>query len=120
MFWLLFEHASNPVALLDENRRFVDVNDAALAVLGQTRGAVIGRFSTDLRKADERMEAAERWRALVEPGAGSGRRTFVRADGSEVELLCAVRSRRPAARPSSAGPLGSRRALPRPAPRARR
>jgi PAS domain S-box-containing protein len=86
MFWLLFENASNPVALLDENRRFVDVNDAALAVLGQTRGAVIGRFSTELIKAGERMEAATRWRALVEPGAGSGRRTFVRPDGTEVQL----------------------------------
>jgi PAS domain S-box-containing protein len=91
MFWLLFEKSSNPVALLEEIRRFVDVNDAALAVLGQTRGAVIGRFSTDLMKAGERVEATRRWRVLAEPGEGSGRRTFVRPDGTEVEVRFAAR-----------------------------
>jgi PAS domain S-box-containing protein len=91
MFWVLFERSSNPVALLDEGRRFVDVNEAALALLGQTRGGVIGRYSSDLMVSDERADAINRWRRLVERGEDSGRQTFVRPDGSEVQAHFAGR-----------------------------
>lgn len=91
MFWLVFEKSSNAVALLDADQRFVDVNEATLGVLGQSRGDVVGRVATDLMRADERVEAAKRWRVLVEHGEDSGRQTFVHADGTEVVLHFAGR-----------------------------
>jgi PAS domain S-box-containing protein len=91
MFWLLFQKSSNAVALLDEDRRFVDANEAALTLLGQTRGGVIGRHSTDLMVAAERTDAVRRWHVLVERGEYSDRQTYVRPDGREVQVHFAGR-----------------------------
>ena len=42
LFRLVFERTANPIALLDEERRIVDVNGAAVALLGSTREHWIG------------------------------------------------------------------------------
>ncbi|MDX6640737.1 MAG: hypothetical protein QOF12_1748 [Solirubrobacteraceae bacterium] len=91
MFWLVFDKSANPVVLVDESRRFVDVNEAVLALLGQTRGGIIGRVTSDLMRVEERTDAIKRWAVLVKRGEDSGRQTFVRPDGKEVEAHFAGR-----------------------------
>lgn len=91
LFWMLFERSANPIGLLDEQRRFVDLNAPALRMLGRTRGDVVGRPVTDFIKADELRAADVDWRTFLRAGEFAGSRTFVRLDGTEVVAELAAR-----------------------------
>jgi PAS domain S-box-containing protein len=91
LFWHLFERTTNPVALLDESRTVVAINDAALDLLGQSRGQMIGSGITHLIAPRERAEAEARWERFLASGEDYVRRTFVRPDGSEIVLSFAGR-----------------------------
>ena len=91
LFWLVFERTSNPIALLDEQRRVVEVNDAGLSLLGRHRGDVVGLSIVESIRPDERTAAAREWQAFLRDGEYSGKRALVRADGSEVQVELAAR-----------------------------
>jgi PAS domain S-box-containing protein len=88
LFWILFESSSSAIALLDEEGRFVEVNNAAVKLLGRSRGEFLGRRTPELgllRPSD--LEGSEsEWQTFVRSGARSARRILVRPDGSEVEV----------------------------------
>jgi PAS domain S-box-containing protein len=90
-FWLIFERSSNAIVLLDDERRYVDVNPSAVALLGRTREELLGTSSLENIRRSERKLAASRWRAFLKSGEDSGTRGLVRPDGSEVEIDYAAR-----------------------------
>jgi PAS domain S-box-containing protein len=125
LFWLVFERSSNPISLIDDQRRFVEVNDAWLTLLGRSREELVGASVIDNIRPSERRRAEQEWEAVQRLGEHTGTRVLVRADGSEVEIdfaarLAVVGGRRLAIyvaltkrepRPSSAGARPSQRAL---------
>ncbi len=91
LFWLVFARSSNPILLLDESRRFLNVNDSALALLGRERADLIGTPVVESIRADEREQAAREWEEFLRSGEYSGGRVLVRPDGSEVAIDFAAR-----------------------------
>jgi len=91
LFWLLFARSANPIALLDDHRRFVDVNDPMLALLARERSEVIGSSIVESIRPDEREQAASEWEGFLRSGEYSGTRAFLRPDGSEVVVDFAAR-----------------------------
>jgi PAS domain S-box-containing protein len=85
-FWLIFERSSNAIVLLDDKRRYVDVNPSAVALLGRTREELLGTSSLENIRRSERKLAASQWQAFLKSGEDSGTRALVRPDGSEVEI----------------------------------
>jgi PAS domain S-box-containing protein len=90
-FWLIFERSSNAIVLLDDERRYVDVNPSAVALLGRTREELLGTSSLENIRRSERKLAASQWQAFLKSGEDSGTRALVRPDGSEVEIDYAAR-----------------------------
>lgn len=94
LFWLVFNRTSNPVVLLDEQRRIVEVNDAALALFETDRAKVLGTSMAEYIRADERETAEREWEEFLSSGEYSGKRALVRLDGSEVQTDFAARLER--------------------------
>jgi PAS domain S-box-containing protein len=90
-FWLIFERSSNAIVLLDDERRYVDVNPPAVALLRRTREELLGTSSFENIRPAERSIAASQWQAFLKSGQDSGTRALVRPDGSEVEIDFAAR-----------------------------
>ena len=91
-FWLAFERSSNGIALVDEQRRFVEVNDALLAIVGGSRPEILGRSVIDAIPSSERPRAQREWDAFLRSGGEySGGGPIVRQDGAEVEIEVAAR-----------------------------
>jgi PAS domain S-box-containing protein len=91
LFWLVFRRSSNAIALIDDRRRFVEVNDPALALLGRSRGETLGISIADSVKPSERPKSAQEWQAFLRSGECSDTRVLIRANGSEVEVDFAAR-----------------------------
>jgi PAS domain S-box-containing protein len=91
LFWLVFERTDNPVAVLEDRRRFIAVNDAALTLFGRTREDVLGTSMEVNIRPDERPAAEREWERFLESGEYSGTRALVRADGTQIEIDFAAR-----------------------------
>jgi PAS domain S-box-containing protein len=91
LFWVLFQESSNPIVLVDEQRRFIELNDAALALLGYSRGALMGRRLSEVIAPAERAESARVWHLFLRTGEYGGTRSFLRADGTDIALDFAAR-----------------------------
>jgi PAS domain S-box-containing protein len=91
MFWLVFERSSSAIFVLDDDRRVVQANDAALDLLGQPRAQVIGASIVDRIAPSERPRSEREWLAFLRSGEYSGKRTFILADGSEAQVDFAAR-----------------------------
>jgi PAS domain S-box-containing protein len=94
LFWLVFKQTSNPIVLLDERRRIVDVNDAALTLFDTERAEVLGTSMADYIRPDERDIAASEWEQFLTSGEYNGKRALARVDGSEVQTEFAARLER--------------------------
>jgi PAS domain S-box-containing protein len=92
LFWLVFGQSANPIVLTDGERRIVEINDAALEMLGYSRGSVTGRRLTELMIPDELEDSARTWQSILTRGQSSGTRTFVRGNGEEVPVEWAARA----------------------------
>jgi PAS domain S-box-containing protein len=86
LFWLVFKRSSNPIILLDDARRIVEVNDAALELVGGGRDQLVGMSIVDSIRPAERDLATREWEQFLKTGECSGTRALVRADGSEVQI----------------------------------
>ncbi len=92
LFWLVFERTSNPIALLDDQRRIITINDAAVALIAGDRGELIGTSIADYIRPDERPLATGEWEEFLRSGGEyTGTRDLLRADGSGVEVDFAAR-----------------------------
>ncbi|MFL5846384.1 MAG: LuxR C-terminal-related transcriptional regulator [Solirubrobacteraceae bacterium] len=92
LFWTLFERSSNSILLLSEQRRIIEANQPWLTGLGYTRGSAIGRGIDEFIAPREKGESWAAWRSFLATGEYSGRRTFVRSDGSETVCEFAART----------------------------
>ena len=92
MFWLVFERTSNPIVLLDDQRRIVGVNDAAVSLfrVAAKRELIDSSIEDSIRPA-ERARAAREWQAFPQSGEYAGTRVLIRADASEVRVDFAAR-----------------------------
>jgi PAS domain S-box-containing protein len=86
LFWLLFRHSSNPIALLDEQRHIVDINDSALELLKRTPADILGLSITDSVIPSEREDATRQWEEFMRIGEYTGSRDLLRPDGSTVAV----------------------------------
>jgi len=77
-----FERSLNPTLLLDDERRYVDVNEAACSFLGLTREQVVGRRVDDFLVPDVRNRLAESWPRFLAMGRHAGFFELVHPDGS--------------------------------------
>lgn len=91
LFWLLFRRSSNPVALADDKRVVIDINDAAVELLGRSRSEQAGLSIVDIVSPSEREQSAREWDEFLRTGEYSGSRDLVRADGTEVPVDFAAR-----------------------------
>ena len=91
LFWLVFERTANPVALLDEERNIVDLNAAAVQLLGVPRVDLIGTSLRERVPPEEGESADAEWREFLRTGEDAGTRDLLRGDGSPVRVDYAAR-----------------------------
>jgi PAS domain S-box-containing protein len=91
LFRLVFDQSSNPIALVDDHRRFVDINDPWLELVARSREEVVGHSTVDGIQPSERARAASEWQRFLQSGEYSGSRSLLRGDGSEVDIQFAAR-----------------------------
>ena len=92
LFWLVFERTSNPIVLLDDQRRVTEVNDAGLSLFGlDDKRELIGKSIDESIRPEEREQAVRDWEAAMHSGEYTGKRMLVRADGTEVPVDFAAR-----------------------------
>ncbi|HTC73165.1 MAG TPA: LuxR C-terminal-related transcriptional regulator [Solirubrobacteraceae bacterium] len=92
LFWLVFERTSNPIVLLDGERRIDDLNGAALALLGvEDKDELVGKVIDESISPAEREQAVRDWESSVHSGEYTGKRVLLRADGTEVPVDFAAR-----------------------------
>jgi PAS domain S-box-containing protein len=85
-FELLFETTSTAVAILDERRCLVDLNPAARRLLGPCIADATAAEVEAAVAATERARSAAEWEQLLRDGRGSGTRTLIGHDGSEIHV----------------------------------
>jgi PAS domain S-box-containing protein len=91
-FWMIFRLSGNPLGLLDEERIFVDVNDALTDLLGRSRLELIGMSMEEVISPSERERAAREWEGLLlHGGEYAGKRYLLRADASKLRVDFAAR-----------------------------
>ena len=91
MFWAVFQTSTNPIVVLDDQERIVEINDAVLALVGGRRLETVGthmetRFSPDARPGAERT-----WQQMLRAGEYVGTQRILRLDGPEIEVDYASR-----------------------------
>ena len=80
------ERTRNPVLVADDERRFVDANDAAVRMFGLTRVELLHRRIDDLYVADGGPPLDELWGTFLERGGLTGFGRFRLGSGEEVVL----------------------------------
>ena len=85
LFSAAFKQSKNPMALVDEQRRHVDVNPAFLRLLGRAREDVIGRPVAEFVVGGPLMSPAQ-WATALAAGHFHGEAQMIRADGSTVDV----------------------------------
>jgi len=83
LFSTAFRQSKNAMALVDEQRRHVEVNPAYLRLLGYARDDVIGRPVADFVAGGPLLSPAE-WATALAAGRFHGEAEVVRADGAKV------------------------------------
>src|SRR5437667_2752839 len=80
-FKALFDSALEAVVVADDERRYVDANEAAATLFGVRREALIGLRIDDFVMSTARGGVVDAWQRLVAEGEQQGEVTLVRPDG---------------------------------------
>jgi PAS domain S-box-containing protein len=91
LFWLVFRRSSNAIMLVDDQRRIVELNEPALALVARSRADLIGTSIVEVIDPSERAESAREWQVFLRSGEYTGERDLLRADGSKVPIDFAAR-----------------------------
>lgn len=78
----IFKRSLNPTLMLDDERRYVDANDAACSFLGLRRDEILQRKLDDFLVPEVRETIAETWPRYLEMGRHAGFFKLVHPDGS--------------------------------------
>ena len=89
LFFNAFKRSKNAMVLLDDQRRFVDVNGAALKLVGHQRAELIGRHVWEFVIGGPIVSERE-WKAALRQSKFSGVGDIRRGDGGRVtvEFAC--------------------------------
>jgi PAS domain S-box-containing protein len=90
-FRAVFEQSRTAIAVLDQNRVFLDANEGVTALLGYGRDELVGRSIVEIIPHDDRDRATRDAEALYRDGTNSGDRRLLCANGSTVEVQFAGR-----------------------------
>jgi PAS domain S-box-containing protein len=85
MFRQAFVRSSNAMALMDDQRRFVDVNGASLRLLGYSRDELVGKHFYDISATGQVFRQRE-WEQVLKQRQFIGVRELKRADGVTVRV----------------------------------
>jgi PAS domain S-box-containing protein len=85
LFLKAFKLSRNAMVLLDEDRRYVEVNTAFLELLGVRRSTLIGQPVYE-RVVDGPMMSSREWRMTIDQEDFSGVAQLIRADGGTVTV----------------------------------
>ena len=83
LFTSAFKQSKNPMALVDDQRRYVDVNPAYVRLLGRSRDQVIGTHLWDFVVGGPLFSPAL-WAAALAAHRFHGEAELIRADGSHI------------------------------------
>ncbi len=86
--WPIFEQSGIPIALFDEERRFVAVNDAFVRFYGYPREQLLGSRGEGMLLDD--AGARERWQSLLRTGELYGESPVVHANGTSLQVSFAA------------------------------
>jgi PAS domain S-box-containing protein len=78
----IFAQSLNPAFLIDDERRYVDANQAACSFLGLPRDQVIGRRFDDFLAPDIRETVEQNWLEFLDLGRHAGFFSLQMPDGS--------------------------------------
>jgi len=87
----VFDSSFDGIFVLDDARRYVELNDAAAAFHGRPREQVLGSSLDELLPAGEPADADERWQAFLAGGAVVGEARIERPDGTSVDVEYSAR-----------------------------
>jgi PAS domain S-box-containing protein len=85
MFWQAFVRSNNAMALMDHDRRVVEVNGAALQLLGYSRDELVGMHFSDISATGQVFRQRE-WERVLRQRQFIGVRELKRADGVTVRV----------------------------------
>jgi PAS domain S-box-containing protein len=85
-FGAVFSRSLNPMLVADDERRYVDANQAACLLLRMTRAEVLSHRIDDLTPTEIRPRLDEAWREFVEGGNQDGTWEFALPDGSSISV----------------------------------
>jgi PAS domain S-box-containing protein len=89
LFWTVFKRSQNPMALLDEQRRCVEVNGAMLRAVGHKRDVLVGAPAWTIVKDGPALTERE-WRTALKGGDYFGQTELVAADGTTLSVQYAA------------------------------
>jgi PAS domain S-box-containing protein len=89
-FWKLFENSSIPMALIDRDRRCVEVNDATLRLFRYTRDEVIGQRAGRTVTDSDPGDADRRWGQLLRTNELYGEDTVGHPSGRPMRVSYAA------------------------------
>ena len=84
LFHEAFRQSRNPMVLVDDDRRYVEVNGAYLQMLGYRRDELIGRHVWEMIEGGPQLSPRE-WAATLAKAHFTGTIRLIAADGSVVE-----------------------------------
>jgi PAS domain S-box-containing protein len=80
-FQAVFEQCPDALLIVDDERRYLDVNAAACALYGLPRAAIIGRRLDDFMVGEGAADLAAAWQTLLSAGQVQGEFQIRQADG---------------------------------------
>src|SRR3954470_23174309 len=85
-FWRVFETSRNAMLLMDDDRRYTDVNDAASRLFGVGPGELEGRLSDELVPRELRADVPQRWSTFIAQGHAHGHYALELPSGKRIEI----------------------------------
>ena len=83
LFWQAFKQSRNAMVLLDERRRYVEVNGAYLQLVDHRRGELLGRPARESVRHGP-MFTEEQWQQMLTQQHFTGSAELVRDDGARI------------------------------------
>lgn len=83
-FRAFFEAALDAMLVADDERRYIDVNNAACSLLGRTREELLRLRIEDISPMGTDVAAA--WKTFLEEGASGGEYSLLRPDGTVIDV----------------------------------
>jgi PAS domain S-box-containing protein len=89
-FWSLFDQSQIPMALVDRERRYVRINDAAVELYTYRREEILGQLAGRTAVDDDAATTVARWEQLVRENELYDERVVLHANGTRMRVSYAA------------------------------